>query len=123
MPGFFMAEHNLLGKKGEEIAQQFIASKGFKVICTNWQFQHKEIDIIAYDKEILVFVEVKTRTENYWGNPEEFVSRKKQRLLISAAESYIDSISFVGESRFDVISVIIDKDGTQIEHIIEAFYP
>ena len=55
-----MAEHNLLGKKGEEIAQQYLVSHGFKIIATNWLFNHKEIDIIAWEGEILVFVEVKT---------------------------------------------------------------
>jgi len=118
-----MAEHNLLGKKGEEIAQQHLVSHGYKIIATNWLFNHKEIDIIAREGEILVFVEVKTRTENYWGNPEEFVSKKKQKLLISAAESYINEINFVGESRFDIISILLTRDETNIEHIKEAFYP
>jgi len=118
-----MAEHNLLGKKGEEIARQYLVSKGYEIIATNWLFNHKEIDIVAKEVETLVFVEVKTRTENYWGNPEEFVSKKKQRLLISAAESYINEINFVGESRFDIISVLLTKDDTIIEHFIEAFYP
>jgi putative endonuclease len=118
-----MAEHNLLGKKGEEIAQQYLVSHGYKIIATNWLFNHKEIDIIAREGEILVFVEVKTRTENYWGNPEEFVSKKKQKLLIIAAESYINEINFSGESRFDIISILLYKEGTHIEHIKEAFYP
>ena len=73
---FFMADHNLLGKKGEEVAQKFIASKGYKIIAANWTFKHKEIDIIAQDGDCLVFIEVKSRTENYWGNPEEFVTKK-----------------------------------------------
>lgn len=118
-----MADHNLLGKKGEEVAQKFIVSKGYKIVATNWTFKHKEIDIIAQDGSCLVFVEVKSRTEDYWGNPEEFVTKKKQRLLISAAESYIAETNYQGESRFDIISVLFLKEGTETDHIIEAFYP
>ncbi len=118
-----MAEHNLLGKKGEEVAQKFVATKGYKIIAINWTSKHKEIDIIAKDGDCLVFVEVKSRSEDYWGNPEEFVTKKKQKLLISAAESYIFENDYQGESRFDIVSVLFLKTGTEVEHIVEAFYP
>ncbi len=118
-----MAEHNLLGEKGEELAVKMLASKAYVIIANNWRTKHKEIDIVAMDGDVLVFVEVKARTEDYWGNPEEFVTKKKQRLLISAAETYISETDYKGESRFDVVSVLFLKSGTEIEHIVEAFYP
>lgn len=118
-----MAEHNKLGDKGEEVAIKVLAEKGYVIIATNWRAKHKEIDIIAMDGDTLVFAEVKSRTENYWGNPEDFITIKKQRLLISAAEAYISETGFNGHSRFDVVSVLFLKSGTETEHIIEAFYP
>ncbi|MFY9591594.1 MAG: YraN family protein, partial [Bacteroidales bacterium] len=112
-----------LGNKGEDLAAEMLAEKGYVIISANWRDKHKEIDIIAMDDDTLVFVEVKTRSENFWGNPEEFVSRKKQKLLINAAEAYIAETGFTGNSRFDVVSVLYLKSGMEIEHIIEAFYP
>jgi putative endonuclease len=118
-----MAEHNLLGEKGEELAVQLLASQDYVIIANNWRDKHKEIDIIAMDGNCLVFVEVKARTEDYWGNPEEFVTKKKQKLLIRAAEKYISETGYNGESRFDIVSVLFLKGGTETEHIKEAFYP
>lgn len=118
-----MAEHNELGKKGEEVALGFLKDAGYKILEVSWSFKHKEIDIIALDGDILVFVEVKTRSESYWGNPEDFVTRKKQRFLIQAAEAYIESSDYDAWSRFDVIAVTIIKGSIEINHITEAFYP
>ena len=118
-----MAEHNLLGEKGEEIAQHLLASIGYNIVATKWKFKKKELDIVAFDEGTLVIVEVKTQTVDYWGNPEEFVTKKKQRFLIAAAEAYIVATNFVGECRFDIISVLVGKNGVETEHIKEAFYP
>lgn len=118
-----MAEHNLIGQKGEELALIFLKKAGYEILETGWRFKHKEIDIIAKDNEHLIFVEVKTRTENYWGNPEEFVTKGKQKFLIRAAEAYIEERNYNGESRFDIIAVILKNNSEEIEHIIEAFYP
>lgn len=118
-----MADHNTLGKKGEELAVRFLAGLGYKILETSWRFQHKEVDIIASDGNVLVFVEVKTRTSDYWGNPEEFVTKQKQRFLIVAAEEYIMTSNFDGDARFDIVSVIFEDAEPVIEHIIEAYYP
>lgn len=118
-----MAEHNLLGEKGEELAVQLLAAAGYIIVANNWRAKHKEIDIIAMDGNCLVFVEVKARSENYWGNPEEFVTKKKQKLLISAAEQYISEVGYNGDSRFDIVSVLFLNSGIVTEHIKEAFYP
>ena len=117
-----MAEHNQIGKQGEELAVQFLEELGYTIIETNWQ-QHKfEIDIIAQDKNEIVFVEVKTRSTAYFGKPEESVTLRKQKHLIEGADYYIQEKEIDIESRFDVISVVI-KNTTEINHIKDAFYP
>jgi putative endonuclease len=80
-----MAEHNELGKQGEEIAQQHLSDKGYKILQCNWRFGSEEIDIIARKDNILVIVEVKTRQTNFFGEPEESVTKKKQKFLVRAA--------------------------------------
>ena len=118
-----MAEHNILGNKGEEIAVNFLINKNYNILEKSWRFKHKEIDIIAFDNDILVFVEVKTRTSDHWGNPEDFVTIRKQKFLIEASEQYIDLINFDGDSRFDVIAIVFEGSDYHIEHIETAFYP
>ncbi len=118
-----MSEHLKIGELGEKLALEFLINAGFQILEKGWRYKHKEIDIIAKDKDELVFVEVKTRTEDYWGNPEEFVNKSKQRFLIQAAEAYINETDFEGESRFDIVAVLLKNDDVEIEHITEAFYP
>lgn len=118
-----MAEHNTLGDRGEELATAYLAKKGYKILEQKWRYKHKEIDIIAFFESKIVFIEVKTRSSDYWGNPEEFVTKQKQKFLIEAAEKYIFDKDYDMESRFDIIAVVFDHDGPQIEHIEEAFYP
>ncbi len=117
-----MATHNEIGKKGEELAVDFLINLGFQIITTNWQEHKFEIDIIAQDKNEIVFVEVKTRTTDYFGKPEEAVTPTKQKHLIEGANYYLEMNEIDLECRFDVISVIIGNSN-QIQHIKEAFYP
>lgn len=118
-----MAEHNTLGKKGEELAVEFLKKLGYTIIETNWQEKKFEIDIIAQDKSELVFVEVKTRSTNYFGKPEESVTPTKQKHLIEGANYYLEKHEIDLECRFDVISVVINKNEETINHIKDAFYP
>lgn len=118
-----MTEHIKLGKRGELIAVDYLRSQGFKILETNWRTKHKEIDIIALDKNEIVFIEVKTRKNNYFGDPEEAVNLKKQKFLINAAENYIISNKIDLEARFDIISIISDGSKHNIVHIKEAFCP
>ncbi len=118
-----MAEHNDLGQKGEELARKFLSKKGFKIVDTNWTFGKDEIDIVAYDKEYLVIVEVKTRRSNYFGEPYFAVTKKKQEFLIRAAQAYITRKDIDNEARFDIVSIVVTPDGNHIEHIEDAFYP
>lgn len=118
-----MAEHNEKGKQGEIIAATHIKKQGYRIIETNWRYRHKEIDIIAYDGEELVIVEVKLRSTDYFGDPSEAVTMKKQRFLIDAAEAYLRTIKQAPEVRFDIISIIAAENKYEIEHITDAFNP
>ena len=117
-----MAQHNLLGDKGEMLASRFLLDKGYAVHHHNWRSGHKEIDIIAQQRNVLVFVEVKSRTSEEYGNAYDAVDDKKIRLLISAAQAYIRKYNIDLKFRFDIITVIGTCDPYRIEHIEDAFY-
>jgi putative endonuclease len=118
-----VAEHNEIGKRGEKLAAQFLRDEGYKIIVCNWRYRHKEVDIIARENDYLVIVEVKLRSTDYFGDPSEAVTRKKQRFLIEAAEAYLETIEEAPEVRFDIISIIADSHGYQFDHITDAFNP
>jgi putative endonuclease len=118
-----LAEHNELGKKGEEIARHFLENKGFDILETNWRCEKDEIDIIAKDEKELVIVEVKTRSNNIFGEPEEAVSELKEEFLIRATEEYLFENNLNIDVRYDIISIILNKKGQKIKHIVDAFYP
>ena len=118
-----MSESYDLGRKGEALAAEYLASKGLRILERNFRAGKTEIDILASDQGMLVIVEVKTRNTRYFGEPEEWVTPAKQKLLIRSANAYVKLKSFKGEVRFDVISVVIDGRGTEIVQIKDAFYP
>jgi len=118
-----MAQHNDTGKHGEQMAVEYLSAKGYKILERNWRFKKNEVDIIAQDGDEIVFVEVKTRHENYVVEPELTVSKKQQRSIISSAEQYIISHDIDLEARFDIVSIVISSQGETILHIDGAFYP
>jgi len=119
-----MAEHNDLGNKGEELATQYLRGQGYLLLATNWRCLKDEIDIIAMDGDMLIIVEVKTRTTSYYGEPQMFVNRNKQKFLIRAANEYIRQKGFRGECRFDIISIVMaEGKPPRIDHLKDAFYP
>ena len=118
-----MAKHNELGKQGEEIAAQYLIEKGYEIVERNWRNKHKEIDIIAKDGKDLVIVEVKTRQNDEYGDPDIAVTRQKQRRLISAANAYLFQNKLDIDTRFDIISIIFKEDKPVIDHIEDAFLP
>jgi putative endonuclease len=118
-----MAEHNELGKKGEEIALEHLRKLGYLILERNWRAGHNELDIIARDKEFLVIVEVKSRQNSHFAEPEEAVGRDKQNALIRAANAYIYKHNINLETRFDIISIVHNAKETRINHIKDAFYP
>ena len=118
-----MAEHNELGKQGEEIAATYLRNLGYLILETNWRAGRNEIDLIAKDKEFLVIVEVKSRSSDNMMEPEEAVTRDKQQSLIRAANVYIFRKNINLETRFDIISIIHNKNETRVHHLKDAFYP
>ena len=101
-----MAYHNDFGAQGEDIAIDYLRSKGYVILDRNWRSGHKEIDIIAQQRDTLVFVEVKSRTSEAFGNAYDAVDEKKTRLLISAAQAYLLKYKIDLKFRFDIITVI-----------------
>ncbi len=117
-----MAEHNKLGKLGEELAEAFLREKGYDILETNWTFQKAEIDIIAQKENILVVVEVKTRSSVEFGLPQDFVKPSKIKLLVKAINEYVISNELDVEIRFDIIAIHKEDKTYKIEHIEDAFY-
>lgn len=106
------------GVDGEDLAAEYLRSKGYDIVARNYRFGKAEIDLVVKKGNWLVFVEVKTRNGNGFGFPEEFVDKEKEANILSAAENYIyvnDSQEFV---RYDIVAVL----GREIEHFEDAFY-
>ena len=117
-----MAEHNLLGNKGEMLASRYLMDKGFAVLHYNWRCGHKEIDLIARERDTLVFVEVKSRRDESYGDASDAVTTQKIKRLISAAEAYITRNKIDSPYRFDIVTVVGGSEPYKIEHIKDAFY-
>lgn len=117
-----MAEHNEIGKQGEEVAVDYLLKNGYEVLETNYQARKAEIDIIARKGDWLIVVEVKTRTSVDYGNPEDFVDKKKIKLLVKAIDEYVLETDLDLEIRFDIIAVVKKDNQFTIEHLEDAFY-
>ncbi len=119
-----MSDSSALGLQGESLAAAHLQEKGYKIRHRNWTTGKLEVDIIAENNDYVVFAEVKTRTEGYYGNISELVPTDKQKLLVRAADSYIRIYDINKESRFDVIIIVASGQSIEIkEHIEDAFYP
>lgn len=117
-----MAQHNELGKKGEELAVEFLLKNGYEVIERNYVFQKAEVDIIAQKKDILAVVEVKTRSTIDFGNPQDFVKPKQIKNLVKAIDEYVTVNDLDVEVRFDIIAIVKENRNFKIEHLENAFY-
>ena len=118
-----MAIHNELGKEGEEVAVQFLMNRGYQIRHRNWRCGRKELDIVAVHQGELVIVEVKTRRNDLYGNPEEAISETKIRRIVSSTDAYLRKFDIDLPVRFDIISLTGDPQLGEIEHIPNAFYP
>jgi len=118
-----MAKHNILGIEGEETAADYMKRHGYTILDRNWRCGHKELDIVAVKDDTIVFVEVKTRTDNGWGNPEDAVDLKKIRHIVRSADAYLRLNMIDMNVRFDIISVVYHDGNFNLNHIEEAFYP
>jgi len=118
-----MSNTREFGNKGEDIACEFLQSKSYSIKERNWQFGHLEIDIIAEHNEMIIFVEVKSRSGTYFEQPFQAVTKKKQKFIIKAANAYIEKFEIDLEARFDIISIVNENGNFEIDHIEDAFYP
>lgn len=97
----------LIGKEGEKIAYEFLKKEGYDIIATNYRCLYGEIDIIAFESDFLVFIEVKTRKNLKYGFPEEAVTKRKQEKLVKVASYYMNICNIIDRKiRFDVISIL-----------------
>ncbi|MGB1307911.1 MAG: YraN family protein [Oceanihabitans sp.] len=117
-----MAQHNELGKKGEELAVNFLLQNGYEILERNYRFQKAEVDIIAKQKNTLAIVEVKTRSTVDFGNPQEFVKPKQIQRLVKAVDAFVIENNLDLEVRFDIIAILKTKNTFEIEHLENAFY-
>lgn len=118
-----MSESHNLGQKGEDLAAEHLKKAGFSILSRNWKWGKHEIDIIAENKDLIVFIEVKTRTDDFQMHPLTAVTNEKQKSIIYAANGYLQKFKVDKESRFDIITIIKKVDSYQIDHIENAFYP
>lgn len=125
-----MAKHLKTGQRGEALAEERLRSLGYRILERNWRFKHLEVDLIAVEADMLVFVEIKTRNDLRYGQPEDSVDWRKERKLARAAEIYIHKTNYHGEIRFDIVSVLWPQDlpthfdaPPRVEIIKDAFWP
>ncbi|MPS63794.1 MAG: YraN family protein [Chryseobacterium sp.] len=117
-----MATHNDFGKKAEDLAVEYLQKNGYKILVRNFRFQKAEIDIIAEKDNLIIVTEVKARSTDTFILPQEAVTKAKIKLIVSAANHYLEEFNKNQEVRFDIISVLPDGKGNlNIEHIENAF--
>lgn len=118
-----MSRHNLiLGKSGEEAATRFLIHRGYKILARNYKTSLGEIDIVARDKDSLVFIEVKARRSDRFGMPCEAVSKFKQRQISKAALLYLKEKNLLNQNaRFDIVSILYSRDEPKLDLIKDAF--
>jgi putative endonuclease len=117
-----MATHNETGKKGEQLALEYLQAQGYLILEKNWTYKNYELDIIAQRHSCLHVVEVKTRCHNYLTEPELWVARNKQQQILKAAHAYVLQKNIDMEVQFDIIRVVLTGDSPTITHIEDAFY-
>lgn len=117
-----MAQHNELGKKGEQLGVDLLLKKGYDIVERNYRFDKAEVDIIAKIENTLAIVEVKTRSTIDFGNPQDFVKPKQIQRLVKAVDEYINVNGLDVEVRFDVIAIVKNGKNFEIEHLEDAFY-
>jgi putative endonuclease len=117
------SQHNKqFGKLGEDIAVQYLERKGYKIVHRNYRSGRVELDIICEYNNEVIFVEVKTRTDDTMAYPEQAVGKSKQHNIRIAAEHFVAEKGIILPARFDIIAVVKGAK-FEIEHIEDAFYP
>ena len=118
-----MALHNELGKKGEKIAENFLKEKGYNILHRNWKYGKYEVDLIANTRTHLVIIEVKSRRNKRFNQPEKAVDNHKINRLIIATQAYIERYEIDLPVQFDIVTVVGQQKPYIIEHYTNAFCP
>ena len=116
-----MAQHNQLGIEGEKEAVKFLKKKGYKILRTNFRYLKHEVDIIAEHDNLLIVIEVKTRTTRDFGDPQDFLKPSQIKSIVTTTDFFIQANTIELEVRFDVIAAIFQNGKFEIEHIEDAF--
>jgi putative endonuclease len=117
-----MAAHNEFGKAGEQMAAEWLVRHGFQLISRNWKFARYEVDIIASREGVLHFIEVKSRHDDAFGKPEDWVNRKKGRHLLTAGEAFQEKYPDWKLVQYDILSILLTPDGKRDFFFIEDVY-
>jgi putative endonuclease len=117
-----MAYHNDLGKLGEQLAVDYLSRNGYTILERNFIYDKAEVDIIAQKEKRVIIVEVKTRNSNFFGDPQDFVTKAKIKLLVKAANEYVLANNIDLEVRFDIIAILKNQHIEKVEHFENAFY-
>ena len=117
-----MARHHETGRKGEETAARYLVRQGYTILARNYRYRKAEIDLIVRKDKLLVFVEVKTRSRQDYGYPEEAVSVRKMQLFLRTADEYIYRTKWPYDLRFDIIAIQVNGQEYEVHHIEEAFH-
>lgn len=116
--------NKVTGNWGEQIAADYLIKNNFSIIHRNWKWGNAEVDIIAQQKQFLIFIEVKTRKSAKFGYPERAVNKAKQQQYIRLAKAYIEKEKWKLDVRFDIISIVMQNEQNfELEHIKDAFFP
>ena len=119
-----MAEHNDLGKWGEDVALAYLLDQGYRLLDRNWHQGHRDLDLIMLQDDTLVIVEVRTRRNNLFMDPEQTVDALKMLSLSKAANAYIRLHRISLNIRFDIVAITgTPSSDFTINHIEDAFYP
>ncbi|MEP2238442.1 MAG: YraN family protein [Maribacter sp.] len=117
-----MGKHNEFGKEGEKIAVDYLQKKGYAIKYKNYRYLKAEVDIIASIDDVLVIIEVRSRSTDFFENIAETVTPKKIKLLVMAADHYVTDNNLDVEVRFDIITILKNKSKFELEHLESAFY-
>jgi putative endonuclease len=117
-----MATHIDFGKLGEQLAEDFLIDKGYTILHRNWRHSRFEIDIVALKNDLPHFIEVKTRSSNQFGEPEEAVTKKKFRFLLQAADEFLFRNQQYKNFQIDILSITIHPRQEPQYFFIEDVY-
>lgn len=117
-----MSDKIKIGKDAEDMAEGFLKKLGYEIVVRNYRYKRSEIDLIVRKDKWLVFVEVKMRSSNAFGYPEEFVDYEKRKNVVYGAEHYTYENNYNGNIRFDVVAISMHNGMPEIKHFEDAFY-